>query len=397
MKDFGLVEELRSITDYVFGQYQMPIIPYVEDGNWEKWLPQYENQTTKVGDETSGCTVWGTLNAVETFMKRVYGHEPNYSERFTYLNVPIDPKRGADPHRTCETVRKFGVIDERDMPMTRTLQEYLSTADLTEKEYKKGTKWLENHDFKHEWLWSSRPANYIEVLKESLKTSPIGVSVSAWNMVDGVFVSYGNVNNHWCMLYKIDDEGYPWVFDSYDHTKKKLSKDHNIRRAKRFWIHRKTYSAMRRHIGILEKIVKMLSQKKTLLDVCKANLGNDASPKDVADDEVACAETVTTLLRQVYPEVPIITGTWTLYEYLNNPKNGFKKVTEPKAETIIISPTGSGRGVGHTGIFDEQGLIMSNNSFGLLRGKFTQNYTLPLWQSRYGVAQGMPILMFDRA
>jgi hypothetical protein len=327
--------------------------------------------------------------------------EENYSERFTFLLAEVDPKRGADPQKVYEAIRHHGVINQDDMPMTDTIEEFIDKSDITPKLLAKGQNWLYKHDFMHEWLWTSgrRPDNWKAVLRDALRTSPIAVSVTAWRQENGLFVSGTGGNNHWCLLYRIDENGVMWVFDSYDYSKKPLHPEHVIRRAKRIWISKKTTRALRKHIGILERIVNMLTKKKTLLDACKANLGTDASPKDAANDEVACAETVTTLLKQVYPEVPIILGTWTLYEYLNNPKNGFKKVEEPKAETIIISPTGTGKPgtIGHVGIFDEHGLIMSNNSFGLLRGKFTQNYTLPLWQSRYGVTQGMPILMYDHA
>jgi hypothetical protein len=142
----------------------------------------------------------------------------------------------------------------------------------------------------------------------------------------------------------------------------------------------------------------MLTQKKTLLDVCKEHLGKDASPNDLAPDELACAETVTTLLRKVYPDTPIITGTYTLWQYLKDPKNGYKPVIDGVAETIIISPTGTGnRGtVGHVGIFDDNGLIMSNNSI-LNKGTFTQNYTLDTWKKRYVDNQGMPIYLYRKA
>lgn len=398
MKDFGLLEELREVGEYVLGQFKMPSVPYQENGNWEPYLPKYENQTTRYGHETSGCTVWGTLNAIETFMKRLYGDEPNYSERFTYLNVPIDIDRGADPHKTCETIRKYGVVDEKYLQMTDTIEEYLDRSGLTPKLYERGKEWLKNHDFKHEWVWQSsgtRPQNYIDVLRQALKTSPIGVSVSAWNREGDVYVSTGDVNNHWCMLYKIDEEGYPWVFDSYDHTKKKLSKDHNIRRAKRFWVNRKIKRDMRKHISVLQSIVNFLMQKpKTLLEVCNEHIGVDASPNDIAPDELGCAETVSTLINKVDRDFPIIPGTWTLWNILNNRTN-YERVTVPSPETIIISPTGTGNGSipGHVGIMLDDGVIASNDS---ATGKFIKNYTLDTWQKRYVEKGGFKVYMYKQ-
>ena len=142
-------------------------------------------------------------------------------------------------------------------------------------------------------------------------------------------------------------------------------------------------------------------QKKTFLQVCKEHLGTDASPADNAPDELGCAETVTVLLKKVYPDVPVITGTYTLWEYLKDTRNGFKPVLDAAPETIIISPTGTGKAgsIGHVGIFDERGLIMSNNSFNAgthKKGTFTANYTMDTWRRKYENTQGMPVLLYRR-
>lgn len=393
--NFGLnVDSIRDFGEWVLGGEKMPYVPYREDGDWSNYLPRYEDQSEKY--ETCCCTVWGSQNQVEIFYKAIYGSEPNYSERYQAALLQIRCP-GTDPQRAYESIRKDGLVDANDFKLPDTHEEFLDKSKVTPRIAQKGQNWLKEHDFMHEWLWRTGAAKNVEILKDALRTSPIAVSVSAWYYQNGLFVDNGQRNNHWVVCYKVDDTGI-YIFDSHDMSHKKLSLNHNMQMAKRIWINKRTKRAMRRHISLLEKIIAMLSSKKTLLDVCKANLGVDASPNDVAPDEVACAETVTTLLRQVYPEVPVITGTWTLYEYLKNPANGFKSVTQPKAETIIISPTGTGKAgtIGHVGIFDDNGLIMSNNSFGIFKGKFTANYTLPLWQTRYGIERGMPILFYDR-
>ena len=397
MMNYGFQDAIRALDEYILGENKLPTIPYVEDGNWQPYLPKYENQTTKLGDETSGCTVWGTQNCIETFMKRLYGDEPNYSERFTYLNVPIEPTRGANPHVTCETIRKYGLVNERDMPMTSSIAEYLNRDELTDTLYDKGARWLEKHDFKHEWLWTTKPSNYIEVLQNALKTTPIGVSVSAWNEENGVYVSYGDVNNHWCMLFKIDAEGYPWVFDSYDHTIKKLAKDHNIRRAKRFWINRRVKKDMRRHIKILKAIIDTLmlfQNKKTLTQLCEDAIGTDVTPDDMIPDSVACAITVSTLINKLDATFPKVAGTWTLWDILEH-RDDYERVTVPSPETIVISPTGTGNGSisGHTGILLTDNVIASNDS---ATGKFLKNYTLDTWRERYVNKGGMKIYMYKR-
>ena len=397
---YGLTEELEEFGAYILGKSTTPFIPYVESGDWEKFLPELEKQRTKDYTETSACTAFASLNQAETFIRGVYGYEPNYSERFIYLLAGITPQKGVDPQVTHETVRKNGLIDERLLPMTRTIAEYIDRSVLTGSLLAKGLYWLQEHDYQHEWVWTTgnRPTNYIEILREALKTSPIAVSVSAWNKVDGVYVSdQGSVNNHYCLLYKIDDEGYPWIFDSYDNSKKKLAKDHNIRRAKRIWINVRTRKASKTHVTLLTKILNMLLNRKTLLGVAESYLGKDASPNNQAVPELACAETITFLLKQVYPETPIITGTYSLYDYLRKPTSNFIQLKEPVAGCIALAVTGMGKkGTnGHAWIVFEDGTWGSNNSYGINKGKFTKNYTYQTAKKRYTDEQSMEIYFFN--
>ena len=255
LKDYGLIEIAEEVGAYIFGDNNVPFIPYQPDGNWEAFLPRYETQRDRF--ETYCCTVFGTLNAIETLHKRLYGTEPNYSESFTAILSGLTGTGGTDPQTPCESIRHDGVITQELMPMTNTIEEFFDKGKITGSLLAKGQNWLYNYDFKHDWVWKgTRPDNYIELLKQALKTSPLGVSVSAWNEVDGVYVSTGNVNNHWCLLYNIDDEGYPWIFDSYDHSKKKLAKDHNIRRAKRIYISNKKEKVK----SLMEKVIELLQQ-----------------------------------------------------------------------------------------------------------------------------------------
>jgi len=393
--NYGLLEIAEDIKDYLLGQNKVPYIFYNEEGDWEKYLPKFEKQRTGNGQETSACTVFGTLSQIETFYKFLYNEEPNYSERFTYNLVPINPDKGTDPQRTHETIRKNGLVDEKLLPMTQDIEQYMDKSKLTGSLLAKGLNWLHLHDYMHEWVWTAgnRPDNWVEVLRETLMTSPVAVSVSAWNEVNGVYVSdQGSVNNHYCLLYKIDSEGHPWIFDSYDQSKKKLAKDHNIRRAKRIWINKKVPNYQKKHIGVLQAILNRLMNKKTLLDVCNENLGKDASPQDSAPDELGCVDSVTTLMRQVRPETPHMLSTVAFNTWL---KANYTLVDIPQEEDIIISPT-VGKKIGHVGIVMENGLIGSNNSFGINKGKFTKNYTYDSWVRYFKTKRGLQVLVYRK-
>lgn len=387
---YGLIEGIRDAQDYIFGKSTVPRVTFQPDGNWEPYLPKYEPQAENW--ESNGCTVWGTQNQIETFSKRVYGIEPNYSERYTYLLTPVDPRYGADPQKVYECIRAHGLIDNDLFPVPESQEEFLDTTRITELMRYRGKQWLSRYTLMHEWLWTQRPDNALELMKQALIMSPLGVSVSAWwQDENGKYVDNGQRNNHWCMCYRIDDEGIH-IFDSYDHRKKVLRHDHIIARAKRIWVNKNTLSALKRQKSILEVILAFM--KPDLLDVCEAWIGKDASPNDLVPDEVGCAETVTTLLKKVYPDTPILTGTWTLWDYLRNPKNGYMEVREPRPETIIICATVPGKPFpGHVGIFQSDMTIASNDS---KTGRFEKNYTYQSWMERYMTKGGYKVYLYDK-
>ncbi len=387
----------KDPRDYMYGSSSVPQVPYQEDGNWEAFLPKYEPQAEDY--ETHGCTVWGAQNQLEILYKRIYGKEMNFSERFTYLLSGVNPGYGGDPQRPYESIRNNGVVFQDDLPVPDSLEEFLTPKPMNKSLLAKGEYWKGRHDFRHEWVWYLPPATAeerIKILKEALQLSPLGVSVSAWHREGDIYVDNNRPNNHWCVLYKIDDQGM-WVMDSYDHYKKCLGFDHEIARVKRIWINRKTKSALVRHRNILQVILDRLMQKETIVDVANRYIGKDASPQQLADSEVACAESVSYIYKQVYKDFPMILGTWTLRDHLTKPTSNFIELKEPVEGCIVLSATGTGkRGtVGHTGIYMGNDLIASNNSLGLNKGKFTVNYTLATWKERYVDKQGMEMRYFD--
>lgn len=395
-KGYGLLEDLIELGAYVLGDNRVPNIPFQLDSSWEKFLPKYEPQAEKF--ETSGCTCWGAQNQIEIFMKRVYGYEPNYSERFTYNLAGVNPEKGTDPQNTYETIRKYGLIPSQLFTIPNTLEEFTDKTKITKTMLTVGKEWLDKHDFRHEWLWTKQPPNYMDVLKENLKRSPLGVSVTAWRTeIDDkgneVYVSGNGGNNHYCVLYKFDKDGYPWVFDSYDHSTKRLSKNHNIRRAKVIYIQNRTMRGMSVYIKVLQNIFTNLKKKTMdLATLCEQKLGTDVSPRDQAPDELACAESATTLMKMIYPETPIEVSTTRLYQYLITPTSNWIQTDKPQRNAIIISPTGYGKkGThGHVGICLDDNRIASNKSG---TGKLETHLNVDYWKEYYGKLN-YPVLYF---
>lgn len=143
----------------------------------------------------------------------------------------------------------------------------------------------------------------------------------------------------------------------------------------------------------------LFPQGLQIFKYCKSQLGIDASPKDLAPDELGCAETVTTILHTLFPDVPVLIGTAQLYDFLKDSPN-FALVGTPMAGDIIISPTGFGgfNGIknGHTGFIGDHDTIMSNTSLPPNTGKFTQNYTYQTWVARYKTLGGYPVFVYRR-
>lgn len=128
-----------------------------------------------------------------------------------------------------------------------------------------------------------------------------------------------------------------------------------------------------------------------LYAVAKANLNTDVTPKDDVPDNVACAQTLTTLISKVI-DFPIIPGTSSLFTYLKKHAS-FTEVYSPQPGDVILSPTGYGNGkiTGHCGVIGENGRILSNDSpTGLLK----DNWTLVNWKNHYGVKGGLPVVYF---
>lgn len=259
-KNYGFIPSLIDDTQYTLGAGSLPKTVLQVNGSWKAYLPVYESQSEKF--ETYGCTVFGTINAIEILLNRLHQIQPNYSERFTYILAKVR-EPGADPHKITEIIRKNGVIDQSLLPMTQTYDEFIQPDPMTKELVDRAEEWLFTYDIKHEWVWTSYQGkeNQLKLLKEALQYSPVCVSVSAWAS-DSKDLYYSNVpNNHWVVCFGVEGES-PLVFDSYDRSIKKLHPDHQIMMAKRYWIGESTRQVQ---INILYEWVKVLLEWVGLL------------------------------------------------------------------------------------------------------------------------------------
>lgn len=216
IKNFGyLTEPIKIDEDYVFGGLSLlPKTILQENGDWTPYLPQEELQRIKI--ETQACTSFGTLNCVEIILNKL-GTNKNFSDRWLAWNAGTDPLSGNTPQRVAETLRKTGVpfqpkwdfTSDIDTPEKFYINPPVKLFDDAKEDF--------NYEFGHEYVPTSEFS-----LRDALRYSPLGVSVSAWQS-DGEFYvkPEGMRDNHWCVCYGFDNEKKAWrIFDSYDNSKK---------------------------------------------------------------------------------------------------------------------------------------------------------------------------------
>lgn len=211
-KNTGFLIPAIDSTHYVLGASPVPQNILQADGQWIKFVNDFEPQNK--GYESYGCTIHGSINAIEILMRRQFLPD-NYSERYSYIRAGITPP-GADPHTSLESLRKTGLVDEEVLPWTdnlTTLEDYRRFWGSSESECdKKALEWLETYELKHEWV----PGNK-EAMKTALQYSPLGVAVHAWqvNSKGLYYTPEGAQANHWCLVIGYVEGEYWLVQDSY--------------------------------------------------------------------------------------------------------------------------------------------------------------------------------------
>lgn len=161
-------------------------------------------------------------------------------------------------------------------------------------------------------------------------------------------------------------------------------------------------SQLQAQLKVLKDMIKKMLEKSPLVMLIESKIGTDASPKDLAPDKLACAETVSTILREYFAtkgiDFPVITGTYTLWREIQKRNDLFRRRPEPvngiKGGDIIISPT-VGEQSGHTGFFLDSTRIASNSSLEPNVGKFIQNYTRDSWRKYFHVGLGLNTYVYE--
>jgi len=243
MKNYGFKQDAIEPENYFLGASPIPEEVLQADRDWTPHLPAVEIQNEN-GVETYNCTSFGTLNCIETLMRRKFGGHYDYSDR--YLGTMAGTGNGGNsPHVVAETIRNAsGLIPDDKLSFTLeilSIDQYYSPKPMEAHLIRLGKQWLEQYEFKHEWVF--KPSDTLDEKQKKLMTaltfSPIGVSVHAWRRNGELFTKPNGVgDNHWVMLYGAVDGQYWLVFDHYDQEVKKLEWNYDFGCAKRYWVNK---------------------------------------------------------------------------------------------------------------------------------------------------------------
>ena len=117
-----------------------------------------------------------------------------------------------------------------------------------------------------------------------------------------------------------------------------------------------------------------LTNEEKFVKLCIEGLGTDVSPDDIVKDEVGCAESISNLIKKIFPDFPILVSTRDLHNRLSLDSR-FQATLDRGKGRIVVSPRTTNT-FGHTGVFMDDDSIASNDSNS---GKFVINYTWNSW------------------
>lgn len=398
--------------DFRFGSDQVVGTVLREDGDWTDFCPPPELQR-KNGVESSACFVEAQQHVLAILFEEQYGEpDKNFSSRFNIQFSDPTPQ-GGDPLKAAQSFRSYGLIPEEMLPFNESIDSWEEFCSFSGGDKVtcliEGQKWRSLWEPKYDIVFTKHESveTKFAKIREALKYSPLSVSVTAWYLKNGLYIKANHDDNHLVTLVHVDNEGYSYVFDTYSPFMKKLDKNFNFDFGIRWTLDKNTDTARSNWVKeILTKLIsltkdllalksKQVTKREQMLHTAKESLGFDASPNDLAPDEFACAESITNVMKKVDSGVPILTGTWSLYDYFKLRPSLFKFLTESEAlpGDIILSPTGMGKGKipnGHVGCVGEDGVVMSNNS---KTGKFDTHLTLEKWRARYKILGGYPVFI----
>lgn len=258
-KNYGFKLDEKREEDYIFGA-SLPMNELQADGDWSKFLPVREYQNLNAM-ESYACVTFTALNAVETLIKRQYGVERNYSDRFLAYVSGTKDKNGNSPREVCDFLRKIGVVTDDLLPFDESINTYDKFyAQPNAKLYELAQEFNREWDFRYERV----PEN-AQAISMALKCSPLLVSVSAWHLRgDKYYRPKGFQDNHATTMFLERAGDFRRVFDSYEPHIKDVEWDSVPMQITRFWI--KKREDVEKEISIIKQLIAALRSLMGLME-----------------------------------------------------------------------------------------------------------------------------------
>jgi len=173
---YGFIEIAPTKTDYILGgASQAKKIILSEDRNYIPYKPDFESQKRN-GIDVYSCVVFSGLNNLEIIMKKLYGTDINFSDRYQAAMTPVKPYYGTNYNNFWDSVRKNGLVLEEDYPWTtQDAYEYVKTPP--QNIITLGRQFLDTYEIEHEWVDSGGCDP--NKLYDALLYGPLQASVNA--------------------------------------------------------------------------------------------------------------------------------------------------------------------------------------------------------------------------
>jgi hypothetical protein len=237
IKNYGLILDKPIVgKDYIYGGYsKLPLEQLQPNKNWMDYLPIRELQNYGLV-EPYACVTFTIFNCVEILIKKKYGIEINFSDRFLSCVSGTKDLHGNSPQTVCEFLRKIGVVPEELWPFNDTIKSFDEYyAPIPPKLYELARDFNEKWDFKYEFV-----PNDSYSISQALTMSPLLISWTAWFEKDGLYYKpEGMTDNHATTLFQERKNEFWRVFDTYTPVIKDLDYKDAPAQIMRFWIESK--------------------------------------------------------------------------------------------------------------------------------------------------------------
>lgn len=419
--NFNLQRELdeRDELDWKFGALSQPALVSIPAAEREQYLPLGETQFDQFVDFTD-CASRSPANHLEAVFTYHYQHEMKpenkkwledngyvndskitFSDRFIAVGSGTT-REGNSLRAPIDYIHKNGLIPKKLLPKEDWMhwEDYYDNSKITPFLKTLGQDFLKRFTISYEQV---AEVHFAEVLKDDM----LGVAAHSWPQpVEGVYPPSDGQFNHAFLLYN-----HPkWqCFDNYmeapgDFTKNLSPEYEFYDYAYRVYVSAEKVPEKKSNDGdamvsLLQQLLNALTAwwqsnqpptppiqppkpPVTIPPVNPASTlynkayeaykrGEDLS--NSAPNELGCAESLSRIIKRVYPDFPIILSTTGLNLKLSTSYH-FTSSANPIKGAVTIFPT-VGNIIGHAGVWGKTH-VMSNSS---ATGKWTANYTHAEW------------------